>query len=73
MTKNDDTKNPHDTNSPEWQLWAQSNAGRLLIVAADEDVKRAQRARASAVARVDAYAIALKMLGHPVVADKKSK
>ena len=65
-----DRKNPHAVGSPEWQLWDCWNTGDLLVVSANDDIRRAENRRSGALARKQKYAEALAKLGHPVVADK---
>lgn len=59
-------KNPHDENSPEWQLWEQWNSADALVRAADEDAKRAEKRRSEAITRKASYAKALAKLGSPI-------
>lgn len=55
-------KNPHDADSPEWQLWENHRAQEHLIAAYTADIERYERLRSAAFAKRDAYAAALKKL-----------
>lgn len=65
MTKAQETRkaNPFDADSVEWQLYEQWRAAMALIVAADDDEKRAQVRRSEAIDRRDKYRDALEKLG----------
>lgn len=58
-----DAKNPHDPDSPEWQLFENYRSQKQLINTFTHDIERYERLRAAAFAKRDAYAAALQKLG----------
>lgn len=59
------TKNPHNPDIPEWQLWENHRAQDFLCITYTTDIERYEKLRAAAFAKRDAYASALKTLGTP--------
>jgi len=56
-------KNPHPTDTPEWQLWVAMDAARQLVGTYAADVERSTQKMNEARMKVEAYAAALEKLG----------
>ena len=57
-----ETKNPHDAESPEWQLWENMRAADLAAAASQADAERSIKKTAELRAKADRYRVALDKL-----------
>lgn len=57
-----ETKNPHDAESPEWQLWENMRGAELAAAASQADADRSLKKASELRAKADRYRDALAKL-----------